>query len=179
MIAGSYGFLADYLPEAAAKAIFGGGDALVAGTPAPTGQADRIPVVTMSWVTGHSEVAATTGSGCHNANWMVVSCRVPGRGPEPAQGSPPEVRLFLLAGEGMSDSRLVVHRWIAWHRESRFRDRACASRGRLLLPFVAFLSGPEERTTTGYPQPFFLRHCSADHRRRLPRHRQRCHRFFP
>ena len=53
MIAGSYGFLADYLPEAAAKAIFGGGDALVAGTPAPTGQADRIPV------------AATSGCGSH------------------------------------------------------------------------------------------------------------------
>src|SRR5262245_23572681 len=73
MIAGSYGFLANYLPEAAAKAIFGGGDALVAGTPAPTGQADRIPVVTMSWVTGHSEglaqpeVAATTPTGWSSA----------------------------------------------------------------------------------------------------------------
>ena len=35
MIAGSYGFLADYLPEATAEAIFGGGDALVAGTLTP------------------------------------------------------------------------------------------------------------------------------------------------
>ena len=43
MIAGSYGFLADYLSEAAAKVIFGGGNALVAGTLAPTGQADRMP----------------------------------------------------------------------------------------------------------------------------------------
>jgi alkylation response protein AidB-like acyl-CoA dehydrogenase len=43
MIAGSYGFLADYLPEATAKAIFDSGDALVAGTLAPTGQADRMP----------------------------------------------------------------------------------------------------------------------------------------
>src|SRR5262249_56117226 len=44
MIAGSYGFLADYLPEATAKAIFGSGDALVAGTLAPTGQPVPLPV---------------------------------------------------------------------------------------------------------------------------------------
>src|SRR5215831_11559634 len=63
MIAGSYGFLADYLPEAAAKAIFGGGDALVAGTLAPTGEANRMPrgyAVSGRW---------SFASGCHNANW--------------------------------------------------------------------------------------------------------------
>src|SRR5215510_10617939 len=90
MIAGSYGFLADYLPEATAKAIFGSGDALVAGTLAPTGQAVRMPggyVISGRW---------SFGSGCHNANWMVVSCRVSDARPERAPESPPEVRLFLL-----------------------------------------------------------------------------------
>jgi alkylation response protein AidB-like acyl-CoA dehydrogenase len=147
MIAGSYGFLADYLPEAAAEAIFGGGDALVAGTLAPTGQAD--------WTPGGYAVSGrwSFGSGCHNANWMVVSCRVSGarQGPE----SPPEVRLFLLpAGECQ-----IVDSWFtAGLRGTGSHDFeiAHARVGEdFSFPFAAFFSGPEQRRSTAYHQPFF------------------------
>src|SRR5262245_20607418 len=66
MIAGSYGFLADYLPEATAKAIFGSGDALVAGTLAPTGQADRMPggyAGVRPWAGGLAEAPASPRAG--------------------------------------------------------------------------------------------------------------------
>jgi alkylation response protein AidB-like acyl-CoA dehydrogenase len=147
MIAGSYGFLADYLPEATAKAIFGGGDALVAGTLAPTGQADRMPggfAISGRW---------SFGSGCHNANWMVVGCRVPAARPDPE--SPPEARLFLLPA---SECQIVDSWFTAGLRGTGSHDFEI-SHARVgeafSFPLAAFFSGPEVRSTTGYPQPFF------------------------
>ena len=149
MIAGSYGFLADYLPEATAKAIFGGGDALVAGTLAPTGQADRMPggyAVSGRW---------SFGSGCQNANWMVVACRVPGAKSEAAPETPTEVRLFLLP----ASECVIVDSWFtAGLRGTGSHDFEVAH-ARVVedfsFPSAAFLSGPEVRSTTAYRQPFF------------------------
>lgn len=149
MIAGSYGLLADYLTEAAAEAIFGGGDALVAGTLAPTGQANWTPAgyaVSGRW---------SFGSGCHNANWMVVSCRVSGARRGPETESPPEVRLFLLpAGECH-----IVDSWFTAGLRGTGRHDFEISHARVRedfsFPSAAFFSGPEERSSTGYRQPFF------------------------
>jgi alkylation response protein AidB-like acyl-CoA dehydrogenase len=149
MIAGSYGFLADYLPEATAKAIFGGGDALVAGTLAPTGQADRVPggyAISGRW---------SFGSGCHNANWMVVSCRVPAAGSEPAPQSPPELRLFLLPA---SECQIVDSWFTTGLRGTGSHDFEIAQARvaeEFSFPSSAFFSGPTQRSSTGYRQPFF------------------------
>ena len=149
MIAGSYGFLADYLPEATAKAIFGSGDALIAGTLAPTGRADRMPggyAISGRW---------SFGSGCHNANWIVVSCRVPATGSEPTPESPPDVRLFLLPA---SECQIVDSWFTAGLRGTGSHDFEIAHARvgeEFSFPSAAFFSGPEERSTTGYRQPFF------------------------
>ena len=149
MIAGSYGFLADYLPEATAKTIFGGGDALIAGTLAPTGQADQMSggyAVSGRW---------SFGSGCYNANWMVVSCRVAATRPEAPPESPPEVRLFLLPA---SECTIIDSWFTAGLRGTGSHDFEIAHTRvgeDFSFPSAAFVSGPKDRSTTGYRQPFF------------------------
>jgi alkylation response protein AidB-like acyl-CoA dehydrogenase len=69
-IGAAYSIFAGYLDEAVAREIYGGGDAILAGTLNPTGRAIAVPGGYR--ITGHWSY----GSGIQHSNWVLGNCMV-------------------------------------------------------------------------------------------------------
>lgn len=140
----------DYLPQDAARQIFGGGDVVIAGSFAPGGRACRIA--------GGFQLRGAWSfvSGCQNASWIVAGGVVfDGEQPELGPDGAPERRIFLFpAGEGaISDT---------WHtvgmRATGSHDYAVSN---VFVPEdrcfsqLDLMRGPAPRPGLGYPRPFY------------------------
>ncbi|HLZ71590.1 MAG TPA: acyl-CoA dehydrogenase family protein [Dehalococcoidia bacterium] len=139
----------DYLPEAAARAIFERGDAVIAGSFAPRGRARRVD--------GGFELSGGWSfvSGCQNANLIIVGGVVfDGEQPELGLDGAPVRQIFVFpAAEGtISDTwRTVGMRATGSHDYAVSGVFVPAERS---FAYQDFFRGPAPRPGLGYPRPF-------------------------
>jgi alkylation response protein AidB-like acyl-CoA dehydrogenase len=140
----------DYLPVAAARAIFGGGDTVLAGSFAPSGRACR--------VAGGYRLSGrwSFGSGCQNADWIISSALVV-EGEQlvrdPDGGAAPRMFVFpATAIETIDTWQTVGMRGTGSHDYVVADLFVPEEHG---FPFAAFFRGPAPRPGLGYPRPFF------------------------
>ena len=151
MIGSQGGLFSDYLPEGAAREIYGAGDAHGAGSFGPTGQAVAVPG-------GYSLSGRWAfASGCHHANWFVCGAIViEGGQPRMRPDGVPDIRImFVPASEGG-----ILDTWYSGGlRGSGSHDieveDAFVPEDRNFA-FADLAVGPAIRPGTGYTQPFML-----------------------
>lgn len=139
----------DYVPEAAARTIFGSQDALVAGNFAPRGRA--------VCVAGGYRLSGRWGfvSGCQNANWGIGGAMVfDGERPVPGPDGAPAPRIFVFPAaeaEIIDTWRTTGMRGTGSH-DLEVTDLFVPAA--YSFPFQAFFSGPMPRPNLGYVRPF-------------------------
>lgn len=139
----------DYLPARAARAIFAGNEAVVAGSFAPHGRATR--------VAGGYRLSGRWGfvSGCQHADWIIGNgLLVEGDRPILGPDGAPAPQLFVFPAAAVE----IVDTWrTTGMRGTGSHDVIVTDvfvPENHSFPFAAFFSGPTLRPDQGYPRPF-------------------------
>jgi alkylation response protein AidB-like acyl-CoA dehydrogenase len=151
MIGAQGSMFGDYLPERAARDVYGGGDAIGAGSLGPTGQAVVVP--------GGYRVSGrwSFASGCHQATWFLCGCIVledgkPVLGP---QGNPDLKVMYVPAAEAT-----ILDTWhsggLKGPGSHDFEVSDAFVPEERCFRFGDLMVGPPYRPGIGYTQSFML-----------------------
>ena len=150
MIGSQGGLFSEYLPEKAARQVYGGGT-IGAGAFSPTGQA--VAVDNGYRLNGRWAFA----SGCTQATWFVCGAIVmDGDKPMLREDGGPQVRIFFVpASQGT-----ILDTWhtggLRGTGSHDFEVREALVPAERSFLFANLLSGPEGRQQASYPQPFLV-----------------------
>jgi alkylation response protein AidB-like acyl-CoA dehydrogenase len=151
MIGAQGSMFGDYLTEGAARDVYGGGDAIGAGSLGPTGQAAAVP--------GGYRVSGrwSFASGAHQATWFLCGCLVlEDGGPRLREDGIPDIKVMYVPASDVA----IIDTWNSGGlKGTGSHDFEVAD---IFVPedriftFGDLVIGPPARPGVGYTQPFML-----------------------